>query len=135
MDTSDEYIKMCEKAKQIQGLRPVEPPSDEWLAGDYYASDCPLGPCISVHNDSSSYGLGINTVWLPRQDQLQDMMLYLLGNDFLGCAPFILNEKLHESLPGGIYNWGRSYEELWLAFVMKEKYNKKWDGKRWLNCP
>lgn len=24
-----------------------------------------------------------------------------------------------------------SYEQLWLAFVMKEKYNKVWDGEKW----
>lgn len=24
-----------------------------------------------------------------------------------------------------------SMEQLWLAFVMKEKYNKTWDGNEW----
>ncbi len=26
-----------------------------------------------------------------------------------------------------------SMEQLWLAFVMKEKYNKVWDGEEWIN--
>ncbi len=24
-----------------------------------------------------------------------------------------------------------SYEQLWLAFIMRKKYNKFWDGKEW----
>jgi hypothetical protein len=30
--------------------------------------------------------------------------------------------------------WGNftSWEQLWLAFVMKEKSNKIWDGKQWI---
>jgi len=131
MDTSEQYIKMCEKAEEIQRLRPIEPPFDKWEAGDFYAADCPLGPCVSVHNDAGSYGLGQFTTWLPRQDQLQEMMMPSLGNDFIGCAPFILNERLHDSLPRGIVNWGASYEELWLAFVMKKRYNKIWNGEDW----
>ena len=25
----------------------------------------------------------------------------------------------------------KSWEQLWLAFVMKEKFNKIWDGEKW----
>ena len=28
-----------------------------------------------------------------------------------------------------------SLEQLWLAFVMKEKYNKTWDGESWIQRP
>lgn len=29
------------------------------------------------------------------------------------------------------YNFD-SFEQLWLAFVMKEKYSKQWNGKEWI---
>ena len=80
-------------------------------------------------------GDGINytlLVWLPRQDQLQEMIEK--PEDFIGNWPVILTEKMLEWQKEehyGIYHWGESFEQLWLAFVMKEKYNKVWDGEKW----
>jgi len=139
------YIKMCIKAGKIQKL---------WIPG--------LGDiCINkVDNKEvmviASRGkiadkeykfvyLGIGgreqpgywhkkdkLILLPTQGQLQEMMIPILGKDFIGCMPIILNRKLAESLfSNGIHNWGKSYNELWLTFVMKEKYNKIWTGNDW----
>lgn len=30
-------------------------------------------------------------------------------------------------------HWLISMEQLWLAFVMKELYNKQWDGEKWIS--
>ncbi len=139
------YIRMCKKAEEFQEL---------WIPG--------LGDiCINKTDDkevmiTASRGriadkeykfvyLGIGgreqrdywhkkdkLVLLPTQRQLQGVMMPILGDNFIGCAPFILNEKLYESLyEKGIYNWGVSYQELWFTFVMKEKYNKVWAGNDW----
>ena len=63
MDTSEKYIEMCSAAEEIQkGWEPIE--------GDYYSA---LGnPRIYI---PGQWGIGLNPgdVWLPRQDQLQDL--------------------------------------------------------------
>lgn len=109
MDTSETYIKMCEKAEEIQELRTPR-----------------------NYDDTMSFWYeGTPNVWLPRQDQLQEMVgekseVMLL--EYILC--FVFDTKKH---------WWRteytkqfdSMEQLWLAFVMKEKYNKIWIGDEW----
>jgi len=68
---------------------------------------------------------GHRTVWLPRQDQLQEMIKSISAfgrlKRFYRFVYFEENRR-HE--------W--SMEQLWLAFVMKEKYEKVWDGTEWV---
>jgi hypothetical protein len=72
------------------------------------------------------------TVWLPRQDQLQDMVLekdvYLTG------VFYDLYEFSGEYLYGddGDTVILHSFEQLWLAYVMRKKYGKVWGGKKWV---
>ena len=62
-------------------------------------------------------------VWLPRQDQLQEMM-----NE----SKFILIERFYKFVNDNIpFCREKSMEQLWLVFVMKEKFNKMWNGKQW----
>lgn len=66
--------------------------------------------------------------WLPRQDQLQDM----LNIDKLGfnlISQFVSFSKGHIRRNKGLV-W--TMEQLWLAFVMSEKFSKKWNGKEWV---
>jgi len=105
MDTSETYIKMCEKAEEIQKLAP--------------------NPLYSSHDWFVERIRGNVPVWLPRQDQLQDMItdrpMSGLLLDFRDSALAFL--------------WGDgldSMEQLWVAFVMKEKYNKVWNGEGWI---
>jgi hypothetical protein len=107
MDTSPEYIKMCEKAKEIQEL---------WHNIDrdencFYAF-------VPEAEESS--------IWLPRQDQLQEMVRQT--NE---TSPE-LNQRFNDHL----YNLHigedkYSFELLWLIFVMREEYNKNWTGEEW----
>lgn len=77
------------------------------------------------------------------QDQLQEMfdkltLLALHSNfadflypmDNLGTMPHprAIKEAERES---EYINQFTSMEQLWLAFVIKEKYNKTWDGEQW----
>ncbi len=114
MDTSESYIKMCEKATEIQKLERVIP--------DRVFKVCETYPY---------------QIWLPRQDQLQEMLdtdifkildrfISWIGNwdceinDYCVLNGFRLEIEEYKSM-----------EQLWLAFVMKEKYNKVWNGKDW----
>ncbi len=114
------YIKMCEKAKEIQALRDFS--KELYIqVGDYFFGGNET-LCMG------SWGIeDVNGIWLPRQDQLQEMvmgkvdgiptlMLWVV-TDF---AKFCMHQKI------------TSMEQLWLAFVMSEKYNKTWDGKQWV---
>lgn len=76
-------------------------------------------------------------VWLPRQDQLQDIVM----NHWFENAP--IDEKQPSNFEKSIQKFHnevnnyweyfklKSWEQLWLAFVMKECWNKFWNGKDW----
>jgi hypothetical protein len=93
-----------------------------------------------------------HSIWLPCQDQLQEMV---------GCQ-FMVSTIIPQNI-GWFYEWVHSnylgsqivrggaarrgdsdfweepseifktWEQLWLAFVMKDKYNKSWNGKDWVS--
>ena len=89
-----EYTKMCEKAEEIQAIKP-------WFISK------PI-------------------TWCPSQDRLQDM----LPKDYGLC------EWVSEfaDFAGWLYaplSVNCSQEQLWLAFVMKQKYGKTWTGEEW----
>lgn len=136
------YIKMREKAEEIQ---------KDWKPknGDYIYFLNSVGVIImepsgnwSVFSDKidlfaySSIGNNYmkDSIWLPTQEQLQEMILDNPNADF---QPLWLLNKFKMftdtinigSLGTGIED---SFNELWLAFVMKEKYNKIWNGKDWI---
>ena len=124
MDTSETYIKM--RLAAIPDLKMGEPPcvtmgfpihymdvtTNTWVdkRGNWYHS---------TENEA---------VQLERQDQLQGMF-----GDYQKCLDQIHNFQCPEG--NGYqqvwYTYCTSMEQLWLAFVMKEKYNKMWDGTKW----
>ena len=137
MDTSKEYIKMCD-CPEIQ---------DKWDKadmkwGDFYYND---GLVLPVMNILSILDLRKEekVVWLPRQDQLQCMVWipamsnYRNNQDLARAFSFWLDGNDDISHPRYI-EWGdytdsfASMEQLWLAFVMWELHNKKWDGEKWI---
>lgn len=129
MDTSETYIKMCKKAEKIQGHSPG--------AGDYYISG--YGDLVILPMEKHIKGFCTyeclyligeeDEVWLPRQDQLQEMLgkpLPELSAEFNAweSSPYFLNRR----------SWVfSSMEQLWLAFVMLERFGKIWDGEDWVN--
>lgn len=138
MDTSELYIKMCGKATEIQDIK--QDKKNRWALTDFIRK---------VH--------GMFT-WLPRQDQLQEMLNGLDGiyvsitspqgntNYKYGFTEILLRRcllnKFHQWCNNNEYHVMfrfhtpfdsfESMEQLWLAFVMGEKYNKTWDGKDWV---
>jgi len=127
MDTSKEYIKMCEKAVEIHEIwKPAR--MDYTWAKDRGVRDVIV---ILPHKRSC--------IWLPRQDQLQEMFLdeqkdcfYVPSHDNRGCFHW-LAEIMVKGIKCGDFGNNITYpsgEKLWLAFVMKEKYNKIWKGNK-----
>ncbi len=119
MDCGSNYIKMCEKAEEIHSLRRYN-----LEVGDYAFEDNHI---IIIGSDRYQYrGKGI---WLPRQDQLQEMVKDGLAWLHVRFDEFVRSRK-GEWLSGEIQDYD-SFEQLWLAFVMREKFGKAWDGKEW----
>ena len=145
MDTSETYVKMCEKAEEIQV-------GHKFQLGDYYKYHS--GWCVEAigvyHGDDIEVeNLGNNSaspqarcpkghiqyLWLPCQDQLQAMAFSYwdeIGNDNYTLHTFFNDfiewDYRHNEYPCEIF---KSFDQLWLAFVMKEKYNKVWNGEDW----
>ena len=162
MDTSETYIKMSEKAEEIQKLWMPQEGDWFWVRGRNAKGEletmCLSSLAISSDHDTiyipvleelhahfaledelpKEMPIDINKqtytrfplryfVWLPRQDDLQKMIEYEWTGDLI--------RRFHI--------WGKrvgyqtqaiaSMEQLWLAFVMKEKYNKVWANNEWRN--
>lgn len=79
-----------------------------------------------------------NKKWigLPYQDQLQEMVAETSGFDgkrMIGLELCNLWAWYQQNRPGDIgveMKLWASWEQLWLRFVMKKKYNKLWDDKK-----
>ena len=108
MDTSETYAKMC-NCPEIQG---------KWAI----LMDVNPRPATDVHDYSTyiiSENRGLECVWLPRQDQIQDMIGCVAGNHVNIMEQFVKADYF------------LTLEQKWLAFYMKENHNKVWDGKEW----
>jgi hypothetical protein len=127
MDTTETNIKMNWKAREIQD-------SHEPQEGDYYWEDGCGSPYLTIlsakSDDYFMQALGA-PVWLPRQDQLQEMVggwaLGLLDKFYNFCMWDEQFEELRDKMTP------ISMEQLWLCFVMKEKYNTVWNGEEWMS--
>lgn len=127
MDTSKEYILMCEEAKEIQNLKRIKY-GFELKYGDYFTMpDRRIDICL--YQKSPKFDLGSGMIFLPRQDQLQEMVKPNKYNSYWLVQKMyeFVNEKNAGELTGN-----PSCEQLWLAFVMHEKYGKTWDGEEWV---
>jgi len=163
MDTSEQYIKMCD-CEEVQNFRlpKIEKMEDrrihtswKFKVGDTFAFKNKYGrkvETMTVGNTIYSpyrYGGGMRgdidiptvgfdegdgeyatnwIVFLPRQDQIQDMMGRMDSISRISLLRLFLEDR-----PSG---WAgidiESLEQLWLAFYMYEKHGKAWDGEKWV---
>ncbi len=129
MDLSNKYVLMCEKADEIQNKKPdISDSNCQFfvceICGGFYTEDEGLNWC-RLHVDESS-----NSIWLPRQDQLQELTcgltaLQTLGDFYKYCTGTHYHIEYTKSKE-------LSMEQLWLAFVMKENFNRIWKGEIWI---
>ena len=151
---------MCGKAKEIQDtedvggtwignrilyhIAPMNQPHDR--DGYYYVIDEEaIRRCESCGNEES-YIKSSKCIWLPRQDQLQEMLgqyyaeqddgkvftphyIKVAFLDFVTWMGIQYHPEPFVCVPTNCFDSG---EQLWIAFVMKEKYNKIWNGGEWI---
>ena len=154
MDKSETYIKMCD-CPEIQNVRPdfnADGEEQNFIANLHYAKACPSHgsehlwtkdnehdhyccncgeplvdvshiPEIETYETNGAYKI----VWLPRQDQLQDMVPIKLDKFYTlveGFYSFFTAEHGERTMYQTLFS---SMEQLWLAFVMHKKYQKQWN--------
>ena len=118
MDKTKEYVEMCEKAEELKEFWPHR----ECIEAPYGVNIVEWGEngnCWSNRENSM-------LIWLPRQDQLQEMIDW-------SAFSYVVSTKVKriDDFYNTLKEVPESMEQLWLAFVMKEKYQKVWDGKDW----
>ena len=129
MDTSETYIKQSD-CPEIQGLVRYKPAVLTFF--DEGKKERPLRI-----GEDGSYFWGKKEIWLPRQDQLQEMVIPEDEKDCLNKYIVLLDDFQDWVLNDctGL-EWAHLHavtmEQLWLAFVMKEKFNKTWNGDKWV---
>ena len=127
MDKSSHYIKMCESAKVMQ---------KQWKPdlGDFFVSMSSgrTSPCLTLVSELEkkvSYLKIIKAVWLPRQDQLQEMVIGKYATPW-DLAIAFSNALMADH--ASYFDAFDSMEKLWLAFIMLDKSEKKWKDREWV---
>ena len=156
MDTSKQYILMCRKAVELQKLILFV---DHRNQGYCTIHDCLLAEgiygsvlCSGYYDVLNKKGDHVeqmkkwkeecgfdNWITLFNQDQLINAVDW--NNSFyIQIGKSSLSDKFHPAII--LFNskdevvWAsddqvKSWEQLWLDFVMYKKYNKKWIGEEW----
>jgi len=128
------YIKMCEKAEEIQKIKSNK-------MGDWY--NLKYDGVVAL-GEKYEYSIAewdirrLEGIWLPTQEQLQEII-----QKYYQCNPNIKGLKCGDSI--NLFMLKRFLDftaenrklvwdinSLWLAFVMKEHWNKIWTGEEWV---
>lgn len=133
MDTSEKYIRMCSLAKEIQ---------EKWAfqSGDFVYNPAFEKVEVLLHLGNNS----INYIWLPRQDQLQEICIAFFmqklriskSKAFLRFLEWY-SGRLRYTFEHGLKNGNDfidSGEELLLNRAMIMMHWKKWDGENWIKA-
>jgi len=129
MDTTEQYIKMAIGAFEDIGYIPADELPNLMVISSLWVEGPKIGEFALEITWASKFEhiRGGTTAPNPlgqlyRQDQLQGMVN-------LGEKP-----SYKMMLRIGEYQWlhfSPTWEQLWLRFVMHEKYGKRWDGEKW----
>ena len=122
MDISTENVLMCKKAIEMQD----SPKSSATMPDDVFFREMAGGEyLVGAYSEESD-------IWLPHIYKLQAMVkrrnevwIHLLNRFYNYYAEEVKNN----------HKWSLTFdtpEKMWLAFMMKEKYSKMWNGKKWV---
>lgn len=132
MDISQQYIKMCNGVSEIQHI--LRRMSLERLNGHLlYRST--LNKLFICNKDREEMHYKHGDIWLPRQDQLQDMIIYetfdeseTIISDVLEKFYYFINQVKIPWEENKLMRYSfNSFEQLWLAFYMHRVFQKKFN--------
>ena len=133
------FIKQCEKAEEIQER--WRHPFKNYIGDLYWKGKKYLmipEACIFV--TEIMFKPDDDHIYLPTQEQLQEIILPVLKKKYNKYYDLVKKDRqanwifricncfLNEH--SEIYS--NNMNELWLAFIMYQLYNKRWTGKDWI---
>ena len=137
MDTSKKYIKMCD-CIEVQSCKSGLDRNDFFRINYDNIPDL-TNFVFFVTGHIGDLSVGKEAIWLPRQDQIQEMLVQIplgvsVDNDWqkvcIGFVRYVTTSAYYFfHVEKGLYG---SMEQLWLAYYMHEKHGKVWDGDRWV---
>ena len=135
------YIKMCEQAEEIQKLLSKSRPAKEWKHSHFVEKWRERNYRDIEYEEFCLENLeGRIIIWLPTQEQLQELILKIFSpftkamkfvdfiSNYIKLYQHTKNEKIFWT---DLYPIALSLNELWLMYVMYEKYHKIWTGRKW----
>ena len=151
MDATYRYVMMCQKAKEIQnlwnpkqcdfiinhedleeGLSFCKPAESMVQVVDMYYNEQDNERFLQECEDLKEQAL-----WLPRQDQLQRIIepdnaeVYSVMRKVMEMQYHDYSKNAMVTAPELFY----SMEQLWLAYIMREKFHKVWSEEDWVMIP
>ena len=148
MDATNRYAMMCQQAEEIQSL--WRPKQCDFII-NFTDLEEGLSFCRSAESviqvvnmyydeqDGDNYlqeceDLKEQALWLPRQDQLQKIIEPDNANVHAVMIK-VMETRYHDSSKKALVSAPElfySMEQLWLAYIMREKYNKVWNEEEWV---
>ena len=148
MDATNRYAMMCQKAEEIQNL--WIPKQCDFIINQEDLEEgvrfCrPAESLVQVVNmyyeeqDSEQYlqeyeDLKEQALWLPRQDQLQKISEPDITRVY-SIMSKVMENQYHDYSKNASVTASElfySMEQLWLAYIMKEKFHKVWNEEDWV---
>ncbi len=120
MDTSEQYIRMRIAAIPDMGMGD----SNLALSSLYFVTD---NVWVAPNGNYYFKSSGVIGCQLERQDQLQEMVG---GHGWAGELTKL--DRWIQEIPFSQLHPLDTWEQLWLGFVMREKFNKIWTGTEWI---
>ena len=139
MDTSPRYQGLCAKAEDVQSL--WSPRHGDFFLGEKGRVECWVHTVHSQRRVKQGFGISrldekvvclTPYTWLPRLDQLMEMA-QVRGRRFESVSQefFTWNTRAYAGgarLPREVFT---TLEQVWLAFVMQNRFDKIWTGSAW----
>ena len=132
------YIKQCDcpEVRSLWKPKPGDRIEEEGIL--WHIDDIDPKGHLSNQKEFDSYAddlvRGPNAcIWLPRQEDIQEMLQEMLSGDCWYETHFRFYEWAGRSQATELSAWNRfgSAEHLWLAFYMHEVHNKQWTERGW----
>ena len=132
------YYEREDKVWWVDGIKSQAVPCRNRLVGQFLLAMGQGRPMRLFDDDPGAFYKyddgALNFIRIYEQDELQEMLLgrgfsWLVITFFQFCQSEL---KQHNWLTGEVNSSLNSWDKLWLAFVMREKFNKRWDKEKWV---
>ena len=136
------YVLMCKKSKEINSLwgPKLEDKIYEKLTGKVsllcFNEEAVKDYDLYMSSTEGRYDITLftNYVWLPSQEQLQEIYIKSINKSStnIKIKTILYASRKMKSIYRHSDTIFTSIEQLWLCLIMKEIFNQRWDGKNWI---